>query len=110
VSCTTFVFLRPTRFRLTSSQYPETATFLTDDERRFVLQTLREDSFGQATHFNMVFVWQALSDWKTYMQVLNLIGCVLIIVFIDMAHLVTCKSQSLNSRLCCCPLYTYYHL
>lgn len=29
------------------------------------------DSKGQATHFNKNFVWQALADWKTYVQAIN---------------------------------------
>ena len=49
-------------------QCPETATFLTEDERQFVIQTLANDSKGQASHFSMKFVWQALADWKTYVQ------------------------------------------
>ena len=59
---------------LTLSQYPETARFLTVDERRFVISALREDSKGQATHFSAKFIWQALVDWKTYLQVVNYIG------------------------------------
>ncbi|KAI9442624.1 MFS general substrate transporter [Lactarius indigo] len=49
----------------------ETAKFLTEEERHFVIQTLVDDSKGQATHFSMKFVWQALSDWKTYAQAAN---------------------------------------
>jgi len=56
--------------------YPETARFLTDDERLFVIRALKEDSKGQATHFSPKFVWQALADWKTYLQVVNYIGVV----------------------------------
>jgi MFS family permease len=51
--------------------YPESATFLTEKERQFVIQTLVDDSKGQATHFSAKFVWQALADWKTYVQSLN---------------------------------------
>jgi len=57
--------------------YPETATFLADDERLFVIRTLREDSFGQATHFSVNFIWQALADWKTYVQILIYVGVVI---------------------------------
>ncbi|KAF8262426.1 MFS general substrate transporter [Lactarius quietus] len=48
--------------------YPESATFLTEEERKFVIQTLVDDSKGQASHFSAQFVWQALADWKTYVQ------------------------------------------
>ncbi|KAI9442627.1 MFS general substrate transporter [Lactarius indigo] len=51
--------------------YPETAKFLTEEERKFIIQTLADDSKGQATHFSTKFVWQALSDWKTYAQAAN---------------------------------------
>jgi hypothetical protein len=55
-------------------QYPETAKFLTEDERQFVVETLSEDSNGQATHPSKEFIWQAVVDWKTYMQIINYIG------------------------------------
>ncbi|KAI9442626.1 MFS general substrate transporter [Lactarius indigo] len=48
--------------------YPETATFLTEEERQFVIRTLADDSKG---HFSMNIVWQALTDWKTYVQAIN---------------------------------------
>ncbi|KAI9455429.1 MFS general substrate transporter [Lactarius psammicola] len=51
--------------------YPETATFLKEEERQFVVRTLVEDSKGQAAHFSTTFVWQALADWKTYVQAVN---------------------------------------
>ncbi|KAN0135408.1 MFS general substrate transporter [Lactarius tabidus] len=57
--------------------YPETAKFLTEEERQFIIQTLVDDSKGQATHFSPKFVWQAISDWKTYAQAVNFM-CVFI--------------------------------
>ncbi|KAH8994728.1 MFS general substrate transporter [Lactarius hatsudake] len=51
--------------------FPETATFLTEEERQFVIRTLEDDSKGQATHLSAKFVWQALADWKTYVQAVN---------------------------------------
>jgi hypothetical protein len=50
-------------------KYPSTATFLTDDEKRAVARMLKEDSQGLATHYDRKFVWQAMTDYKTYMQV-----------------------------------------
>ena len=41
-----------------------------EDERLFVIQTLREDLNGQATYFSKKFVWQALTDWRVYCLVL----------------------------------------
>jgi hypothetical protein len=45
------------------------AKFLTEDERCFVVQALREDLNGQATYFNKKFVWQAFTDWKVYVLI-----------------------------------------
>jgi len=57
--------------------YPETAKFLSEDERQFIIQTLREDSNDQATHFSTKFVWQGLADWKTYLHVMNVMGVII---------------------------------
>ncbi|KAF8482545.1 MFS general substrate transporter [Russula ochroleuca] len=51
------------------NDYPEMAKFLTEDERCFVVQALREDLNGQATYFNKKFVWQAFTDWKVYVLI-----------------------------------------
>ncbi|KAH8982696.1 MFS general substrate transporter [Lactarius akahatsu] len=42
-----------------------------EEERQSVIQTLANDSKGQATHFSTKFVWQALADRKTYAQAAN---------------------------------------
>ncbi|KZV65831.1 MFS general substrate transporter [Peniophora sp. CONT] len=60
--------------------YPETATFLTEEERAFVVTTLKAESMGQSTHVSATFVWQALLDWKSWVQVGMYIG-VLVPVF-----------------------------
>ncbi|TFK67362.1 MFS general substrate transporter [Pluteus cervinus] len=57
--------------------YPETATFLTESERITVVDMLKRDTLGQATHFDMKFVWQALTDYKTYVQIGINIGLVI---------------------------------
>ncbi|TFK22206.1 phthalate transporter [Coprinopsis marcescibilis] len=49
--------------------YPETANFLTEEERRLVVDMLKEDRHGLATEFSMTYVWQAILDRKTYLQV-----------------------------------------
>lgn len=48
--------------------YPGTAKFLTEHERAIVTHTLREDTQGQSRHFDKKFVWQAATDYKTYLQ------------------------------------------
>ncbi|KDQ21635.1 hypothetical protein BOTBODRAFT_26067 [Botryobasidium botryosum FD-172 SS1] len=54
--------------------YPETATFLTEDERHFVVERLKNDTQALATHFDMKFFWQAISDPKSYLMVLIYLG------------------------------------
>ncbi|KAF9227226.1 MFS general substrate transporter [Gyrodon lividus] len=54
--------------------YPETASFLTETERRYVIDLLKEDSNSLATHYDFRFVLQALKDYKTYVQVGIYIG------------------------------------
>ncbi|KAL1729744.1 major facilitator superfamily domain-containing protein [Schizophyllum commune] len=49
--------------------YPDSATFLTKMQRTHHMQVLREDAQGLATHFDMKFVWQALFDYKSWVQV-----------------------------------------
>jgi hypothetical protein len=48
--------------------FPETATFLTNDERVHVLSMLKEDDH-LATHFDRRFIWQALCDYKVWLHV-----------------------------------------
>ncbi|KAF9237556.1 MFS general substrate transporter [Melanogaster broomeanus] len=48
--------------------YPDTASFLTERERSYVIDMLKEDSRGLATHYDFRFVLQALKDYKTYVQ------------------------------------------
>lgn len=54
--------------------YPETATFLTTAEREYVVRTLHEDSTGLAKHYDRKFVFQALLDYKSWIQVAIYIG------------------------------------
>ena len=48
------------------SKYPDTATFLTPYEKQVVINMLKEDTQGLATHYEAKFVWQAFSDYKPY--------------------------------------------
>ncbi|KAI9460320.1 MFS general substrate transporter [Boletus coccyginus] len=48
--------------------FPETASFLTETERRYIVELMRTDSQGLATHYNSRFILQALKDYKTYVQ------------------------------------------
>ena len=61
---------------LTSIQYPETASFLTEPERDYLVELLKIDSQHLATYYDSRFVLQALKDYKTYLQFGIYIGCV----------------------------------
>lgn len=54
--------------------YPETATFLTTSERDRLIHLLKNDSNGLATHFDIKFFWQAVKDYKTYLQICVYMG------------------------------------
>ncbi|KAG8214045.1 DNA topoisomerase [Butyriboletus roseoflavus] len=54
--------------------YPETASFLTETERRNIIELLKNDSQNLATHYDFEFVLQALKDYKTYIQIGIYIG------------------------------------
>jgi MFS family permease len=49
--------------------YPETATFLTEAERSHVIRMLKADAKATAQHFDRKFIWQAFTDYKTYIQI-----------------------------------------
>jgi hypothetical protein len=59
------------------SQYPETASFLTETERAHVIAMLKSDASNLATHYDTKFIWQAMLDYKTYLQIGIYIGFVL---------------------------------
>ena len=48
-------------------QYPENATFLTDAERAWLLETLKLDSAGGSKKFKRKFIVQAICDPKMYL-------------------------------------------
>ncbi|KAG8781875.1 hypothetical protein FRC12_021443 [Ceratobasidium sp. 428] len=54
--------------------YPETARFLTPEEKLAVRARITRDASSLATHFDHKFVWQALLDWKSWMQVVVYTG------------------------------------
>ncbi|KAJ6625808.1 hypothetical protein B0H10DRAFT_1942316 [Mycena sp. CBHHK59/15] len=54
--------------------YPETAGFLTLTERAQIVYMLKEDAQDLATHYDRKFVWQAMRDYKTYVQIGIYIG------------------------------------
>ncbi|KAJ7497619.1 major facilitator superfamily domain-containing protein [Mycena latifolia] len=54
--------------------YPETAGFLSETERAQIVYMLKEDAQDLATHYDRKFVWQAMRDCKTYVQIGIYIG------------------------------------
>lgn len=58
VACAAFYFMQ---------DYPDTAGFLTEAERKEVKRRLESDRDFLADEYNIKFVWQALTDWKIYM-------------------------------------------
>ena len=50
-------------------QYPETATFLTDAERSWLLETIKQDSAAGSKQFKNEFIVQAIRDPKAYLFV-----------------------------------------
>ncbi|KAJ6498956.1 MFS general substrate transporter [Mycena sanguinolenta] len=54
--------------------YPATATFLSETEREQIVLMLKEDAQDLATHYDRKFVWQAIRDYKTYVQIGIYIG------------------------------------
>ncbi|KAH9474337.1 putative transporter C11D3.18C [Psilocybe cubensis] len=52
--------------------FPSTATFLTPEERSFIIHTKRYDnsSVGEEEHFEMRHFWAALCDWQVWAHIL----------------------------------------
>jgi hypothetical protein len=48
--------------------FPDRATFLSDDDRRRVIRRLKVDKQASAHHetFEMKYFWASVKDWKTY--------------------------------------------
>lgn len=84
--------------------YPNSATFLTSEERAMVIAMLKEDNQGLATDFKLKFVWQAISDYKIYVQIGIYIGLLIPIYAISLFlptiinKLVGIYSDKLNLR------------
>jgi len=56
--------------------FPDTAKFLTEQERVFVIRRLQDDAQFSAAgeEFNMRYVWQSVFDWKTWVAMLIYTG------------------------------------
>jgi cyanate permease len=56
--------------------FPDTATFLTEQDRARVIRRLKLDQQSSAEHeeFKMTYFWSAVKDWKMYMGMLIYMG------------------------------------
>lgn len=54
--------------------YPETARFLADDEKREVSRRLKADRSSLADEFDMKYFWHAMKDWKIWVHMFITIG------------------------------------
>jgi hypothetical protein len=48
---------------------------LTEPERAYIVNVLKEDANNLASHYHIRFVVQAMKDYKTYIQALMYLGC-----------------------------------
>jgi nitrate/nitrite transporter NarK len=57
--------------------FPDEATFLSEEDRSRVVRRLKADQQSSAEHeeFKMKYVWMALTDYKTYLGMLIYMGC-----------------------------------
>ncbi|KAG1866133.1 MFS general substrate transporter [Suillus subluteus] len=54
--------------------YPETAKFLTEPERLCIINILKQDSNHLSSRFDTQFIWQAIKDYKAYVQIIIYLG------------------------------------
>lgn len=54
--------------------YPDTAKFLSDAERKEVTTRLKLDRSSLADEFDMKYFWKALKDWKIWVHMFITIG------------------------------------
>ncbi|KAK3335853.1 major facilitator superfamily domain-containing protein [Cercophora scortea] len=57
--------------------FPDEATFLSDDDRARVIRRLRLDQQSSAEHeeFKMSYFWAAVKDWKMWLGMVIYMGC-----------------------------------
>ena len=56
------------------NDYPDTAKFITESERKEIYRRLNEDRGALADEFDTKYVWQAFKDWKIYAHCFNFLG------------------------------------
>ncbi|KAG1821238.1 MFS general substrate transporter [Suillus variegatus] len=71
VSCLSFFFMHDVSSLFSIPKRPQ---FLTETERAYVIDMLKQDANDLATHYHIRFVLQAMKDYKTYIQVFIYMG------------------------------------
>lgn len=56
------------------NDYPDTAKFLTEEERHEVQRRLKEDRSSLADEFDLKYFWDAIKDWKIWVHMFITIG------------------------------------
>ncbi|KAL2825350.1 major facilitator superfamily domain-containing protein [Aspergillus cavernicola] len=56
------------------NDYPDTAKFLTQEEKNEVSRRLEEDRSSLADEYNMKFFWDAVKDWKIWVHMFITVG------------------------------------
>jgi hypothetical protein len=53
--------------------FPDEATFLSEEDRALVIRRLKDDQQASATHedFQMKYFWSACLDWKTWLYMVR---------------------------------------
>ena len=54
--------------------YPDTAKFLDEGERKEVVRRLADDRSVLSDEFDLKFMWDAFKDWRIYVHMLITIG------------------------------------
>lgn len=54
--------------------YPGTAKFLDERERKEVFRRLEADRGALADEWDRKYIWEALTDWKVWMHCFNFLG------------------------------------
>ena len=54
--------------------YPDTAKFLNEEEKREIVRRLEEDRSVLSNEFDLKFMWDAFKDWKIYVHMFITIG------------------------------------
>ncbi|KAL4781220.1 major facilitator superfamily domain-containing protein [Aspergillus varians] len=56
------------------NDYPDTAKFLTQDEKKEVSRRLQEDRSSLADEYDMRYFWEAVKDWKIWVHMFITVG------------------------------------